>query len=372
MAPGGALAAVSQLPDVEVPFRLEGLTPWTGVWIEGQGPFRFEIATGSNFFAMWEPLALKLGLQRISQADATITLNFDWQYSNLFEAKKVLVGAGFELTRVSIAGFTGDRAPVNVGMMPLLPDRITTFDFQQGLMRSLRQSRPDTAGFVKAELIYNESYFAWTPLISCRLSGRPVRLQIDTGRGDSLMLLPDAVERLGLWSGSEPFYDRTQRAGAAELLQRTTRRGDLELGAIRLERPVITLMSPKTAILRNTDIDGYLGMEALRRLDLMIDQPRRALWARPNAVFSQAWRHDRAGFDMESNKEQRWVVTLVDPGSPAERAGLKVGDMLAATAADAGGKVLGGRFVPGPAKLSFGVMRAGVRWQIDIVLEDRV
>ena len=43
---GRADAAVSTLPDVEAPFKMDGGRPWTGVWIDKQGPFRFGISTG--------------------------------------------------------------------------------------------------------------------------------------------------------------------------------------------------------------------------------------------------------------------------------------------------------------------------------------
>jgi predicted metalloprotease with PDZ domain len=86
------------------------------------------------------------------------------------------------------------------------------------------------------------------------------------------------------------------------------------------------LIDPST-VDTNSDLDGLLGLEALRRLDLFIDAGANALWIRPNGLVGQAFRYNRSGMALGS-VQGRLAVVRVQPGSPAETAGLAVGDLI--------------------------------------------
>jgi hypothetical protein len=360
-----AVAAVSTLPDVEAPFKMDGGRPWTGVWIDKQGPFRFGISTGSNTFAVWDDLATRLKLNPTT-SKVQLSKKTSSAVSTVYEAKELLIGGGFALTRVPLMGFRAPDQPSDMGQLPLVADRVTTFDFKAGIMRSLREAPADRTGYVRTPMIYEANVGTWTPRVQAKIGGKPVRLRISTGSFGVVSLSPQAVNRLGLWNDETPYSQRTVDDGARDAMRRVTRRGDLELGDFTVSRPLLTLNNARgSAWVDVFDDDGVIGIDLLRRLDLIIDQPKRNLWTRPNADFETPWSYDRAGFDVEQ-QDGVWKVSVVDGGSPAEQAGLKVGDQVV-TQIDS---VRRARYAPAGAQVAFNVLRGGERVRIPMTLAD--
>jgi hypothetical protein len=76
--------------------------------------------------------------------------------------------------------------------------------------------------------------------------------------------------------------------------------------------------------------DISLGVNALSRFDLIFDIPNRRMWMRPNASYKQPFPHRVVGVDFKVGSAAGAVEVLgVTENSPAERAGLKKGDIVA-------------------------------------------
>jgi hypothetical protein len=71
-----------------------------------------------------------------------------------------------------------------------------------------------------------------------------------------------------------------------------------------------------------------VGLEVLKRFNLVMDFTSERMWMTPNSKATEPFRRDRVGIGTYSNGWPR-SVTFVSPGSPAERAGFKAGEMLA-------------------------------------------
>lgn len=362
---GPAMGAVSTLPDVETQFQMDGGRPWTGVWINKQGPFRFAISSGSNSFAVWDELATKLKLNPTT-TNVQVSRRTSGRVATVYEAEELLIGGAFALTRVPLTTFRAPVGVLDVGQLPLIADRVTTFDFKAGVMRSLRDLPADRTGYVRAPMIYQANVVTWVPQVIAKLGGQTVRLRISTGSSAGVSLSPQAVNRLGFWNDETPYSERGFGDGTREAVVRQTRRGDLEIGDFKVSRPILTLNRAQgSAWVDIFDDDGLIGMNLLRRLDLIIDQPKRGLWVRPNADYETPWTYDRAGFDVEE-KDGAWLVSVVDARSPAEAAGLKVGDRVV-TQIDS---VKRARFAPAGAQVAFSVMRGTERSRIAMTLAD--
>jgi hypothetical protein len=78
------------------------------------------------------------------------------------------------------------------------------------------------------------------------------------------------------------------------------------------------------------DRDGLLGNQLLERFVLTIDYPRERLYLSPGRRIDQRFRFDRSGMSLlASGRDLRtFVVMNVIPGSPADLAGLKSGDVI--------------------------------------------
>jgi len=71
---------------------------------------------------------------------------------------------------------------------------------------------------------------------------------------------------------------------------------------------------------------GNLGSEVLRRFTTIFDYSRERMLLIPNGSFSEPFLFDRAG--VRFDHDQTLQVQQVLPGSPAEKAGIEVGDVV--------------------------------------------
>jgi C-terminal processing protease CtpA/Prc len=80
-----------------------------------------------------------------------------------------------------------------------------------------------------------------------------------------------------------------------------------------------------------TLIGGYMGAEILSRFDLIIDAPHRSIYLKPNPKHSLPFPAITiSGFGYKALRDdyKTVVVHTVIPGSPAEKAGIKPGDLI--------------------------------------------
>jgi len=80
--------------------------------------------------------------------------------------------------------------------------------------------------------------------------------------------------------------------------------------------------------------EGILGNRIMKRFNVVVDYLRREVWFRPEGKWRQRFRFDRSGLSLlAGGRELRtFNVAAIAPGSPAERAGLRVGDRLSLSA----------------------------------------
>jgi len=78
---------------------------------------------------------------------------------------------------------------------------------------------------------------------------------------------------------------------------------------------------------------GRIGLFALSRFDVIVDGPRMKMHVRPRRRFAWAYSYNRLGAAFRLRQTRggiRAFATLVARGSPAEKAGIRVGDRLVA------------------------------------------
>ncbi len=107
----------------------------------------------------------------------------------------------------------------------------------------------------------------------------------------------------------------------------------LEFGGLELEDLPVTL-APTDArgAYGNPDRDGILGAAILERFRAIFDASRGRLILEPSALADEPIRWDASGLFLTSEGEDfdRIRALAVAPGSPAERAGIELGDRLVA------------------------------------------
>jgi len=75
---------------------------------------------------------------------------------------------------------------------------------------------------------------------------------------------------------------------------------------------------------------GIIGTKILDRFSIIIDYIREDIYMRPNRRFKKQFKYDRSGLSVAASGEglTDFVVINVVPGSPADEAGIQVGDEI--------------------------------------------
>jgi S1-C subfamily serine protease len=75
--------------------------------------------------------------------------------------------------------------------------------------------------------------------------------------------------------------------------------------------------------------DVSLGLGALSRFDLIFDVGGKRMWIRPNASYGRPFPHPVIGVGFAlASRDGMMEVASIAPASPAEKAGLRKGDVI--------------------------------------------
>lgn len=185
---------------------------------------------------------------------------------------------------------------------------------------------------IKAAFVRNRPYVQLPITLS---SGRPIRrrLLLDSGAGITLLLHTfgdSTVTNLDLPVQTIPTYIANGLGGKLEGSVGRARQvgiGDKQLdGVVTYFQPIDT-----TGASYLNEREGILGNRILKRFNVVIDYIQEQVWFRPEGSWKQRFRFDRSGLSLLAGgrKLRTFNVAGVIPGSPADRAGLQIGDRIA-------------------------------------------
>jgi hypothetical protein len=302
-------------------FRL--LTP---VRINGAGPFSCEFDTGGTSLSVDTAVAAKAGLKANGQGQSA-------GEGPLVTADQRILDATVEIGPLSASNRT-------VVLRPLDEGRVLGTGVFLSFVVQLDYSKPeirlyDAADFRPAPNMVSVlvTYVNGGPVIPVRLGLKPgitidAKFLVDTG----VPLFPigirkDFTDANDLTHKLEkvvtpPFGG--QSSGAFNLL--ASRIASLSVGPFTTPDDVAILFRATTPVALAWD--GNIGSEFFRRFTLTLDYPSKRLFLEPNGELRQP----PAPFDCSGlgigGSPGKFQVRAVLPNSPAEAAGLKVGDLV--------------------------------------------
>lgn len=99
-----------------------------------------------------------------------------------------------------------------------------------------------------------------------------------------------------------------------------------------VKNPIVAFpeASSIAAVVQNTDRDGTIGAGLLCRFNTIYDVPNKKFYFTPNAQFKALFKYNIAGIEIVQNHPllRQYEIVNVWQQSPAEKAGLKVGDII--------------------------------------------
>jgi hypothetical protein len=172
--------------------------------------------------------------------------------------------------------------------------------------------------------------------VSVSVEGRtPIQVGFDLGQGGALALYRSYVEQEKLLEGRAPLSKQRGFGigGATEEIVGTLKTVGFG-GATFANVPATFILDPVGST-ATTSGQGNLGTEVFKRFRMIIDYPRDTLYLESDRRAARAsFNKDRSGLEVELEGAVLHVV-FVAPGSPAEKAGWKVGERIMTVDGDA-------------------------------------
>jgi predicted aspartyl protease len=339
---------------------------WTAVSLGKLKPELFIIDTGSTRSVVSQKWAtankLKTGGYTMMRGMGGV------EKADVVKVKDMLIGGVFTKDYQEFAAAKSlDRADF-VGLLGVdfLLFADCDLDFVKGEWRVYPDGRTERAGFYQVPDSIRPHNVAQPLGTAVTLGDFAGYFGIDTGAPSALLLDGRAAKKSGLWESDRPYAPFAHKGfGAGSSRARIYRADRIKLHKFVLEKQLISLLEPGLDKSNWKDVDGLVGMQALRHFHLSIDTKNKALWMAPNRLnFANEERYPLSGLWLEGSGTN---ITIADVGigSPAAAARLKVGDKIVGQNFAA----MLQKFSGAPGKtVSFDYERDGKRESVEYVL----
>jgi hypothetical protein len=166
-----------------------------------------------------------------------------------------------------------------------------------------------------------------TPIVSGSLDGISCRLRIDTG-SDGTVSFSEAFVEANKLRKKYPYSTSSAAVGTGGAFYETLHRvKKFSLAGYNMNDLLATFSADEKGF-ESDGVQGNLGNSIISQFTLIIDYPHEQATFIPNSNFGKS---DDDGYFLGislSEKAKKIVIDLVEPYTPAFKAGVKVGDVL--------------------------------------------
>lgn len=159
-------------------------------------------------------------------------------------------------------------------------------------------------------------------------NGKKMTLALDTGNAFYATTHKEVLERVGMWpSGKEAQFMKASFVASGEVSSWDIRMKDMKIFGVPVTESIWNIIDLPSS---SADHDGTVGFGFLKNFNITIDMSRRRVWLENwTGKVANEVKADLgiSAFPWERN-QNRVTVFRVSKGSPAEKAGVKVGDIL--------------------------------------------
>ena len=360
-----------------IPFDLRGQHVWVRGRVNGSDSVWIVVDTGASSSVMDESLARKLSLEMTGDHMARGAGGLQRSSS----VKDITVDvAGLSLHRRNMdtidlsAMSTQTARPMQLILgYELFESCVVRFDYPAGMMDvwDAHRAPENLPGVtVPMTLIHNHPYVEGMLDIPGRTSLRG-RYVIDTGSGAAVIVAPDVVTRVDLSAAFPRTLQTIGRGVGGETRNLVGRAESFWIGALRFARPTVVLPDSSGGFFSAPGTLGNIGGQLLERCRVTFDYPHSRVRFEPADGFDRPFEADMSGA-VFTRASGGYEVRIVDAGTPAAEAGLKVGDLVTAVNGEPAEGIVNAalkRMLQQDGKVvRFGIKRGGSALEIAVTL----
>lgn len=301
--------------DGDIPFRMLGHLMMVQATInDSPEAFNFVVDTGGATFVSKE-VADGLGLKQLGQQAKIDTLRLPG-----FQIEKI-----FCFTTFDFSHFNSLSVPVHGIIGSTLLERFrVTFDFTDRIM-TLSEDSPESPNN-GLRMKFRNHPVNNAPLIEIKINGKTLEAMIDTGQPNPVVLPIDTFHEYtpedfaGLFKsrGLMEKWPTTKVDFNYQARLKTVELGNMAFGNV----PCLFGDLPRPLSM------PLLGTDLLSQFRIIIDFPGDEMWMIPNHDFRLQDNLFSVGLNVALNEESDVFVTGLWENSPADKAGIRVGDHI--------------------------------------------
>lgn len=318
-----------QKPTATIPFRLVDNRIFIPVTLNGSGPFQMMFDTG-GMNVIHTQYARRLGLE--------------------VKEGPIVPGTGGEMAK------TGRAVLREIKVGPIVmndqraivmenhdgKDVFGTFAFAGIVGRELMDAYVIRIDYQRRELAFFDKSYEYhgpgdilaadenfnIPVVAGKIDDVDARLGLDTGARTSIVLYAGFIAEQRVRERYQPKFSGITGWGiGGPIRSDLVRIGSVALGSAQIRQPVARLTLMKTGLTTGNQISALIGPDILRRFVLYVDMPRNRVIFEKSPDFTAAEVYDRSGMWIGQDGDA-FVVMDVMKGTPADAAGLAVGDRI--------------------------------------------
>ncbi|MBI3450927.1 MAG: aspartyl protease family protein [Acidobacteria bacterium] len=329
---GGAQADSISLVagQVTVPMTLVGRHPRIAVMLNGKGPYQFVLDTGAHGSVVDTAVAKELKLEELGDTELNSPLGKQGIPSKLVRIESLGLGdarvTGARAATMDLVGILRDTTVAGVLSPSVFAGCLVTLDYPKSAVTVAKGNLPPADG----ARIFEFEADAPLPEVRLNVAGFEIPAHVDSGSSGGISLPTSYAAKLPL--EAPPVEIRRARTVDKEfVILGATLKGDLALGSFKLRNPELSFSELPM---------GNIGYDFLKRFAVTLDVSQHrlkfeegaAVAAEPAAshrsLVAAAPPQRRYGVRLQPSESGEYEVVGTDPGSPAEKAGIRAGDRI--------------------------------------------
>ena len=312
------------------PIRLENNRILLQVSVDGHGPYEAEFDSGGSLIL---PPTVVAELKLAAVGKGKETGGGEGFVTATRGAVASLSIGGAEVPHPAFHSFAwSDDRPKRVLVgLETLQQFVVQFDFDR---MTVTLTPPASFHYAGNGAIVPFHFQDNQPEIGGSVDGIAAAMAVDTGDSGSLLLIAPFARRYGLvekYHATIPYAGSSVGATGGMM----ARVGEVALNGpdgrplLRVPGPVTRISTQQGGFDANRYVGANLGMGVLKQFNLTFDYARQRLILEPNHLHGLPDIYSRAGVRLDGEGAV-WKAGKIVPGSAAERAGLREGDVVAA------------------------------------------